>query len=34
MALADLKPGWIVSVATRHEGEKETADLVKIVLEK
>ena len=34
VALADLKPGWIVSVATRHEGEKETADLVKIVLEK
>ena len=33
-ALTDLKPGWIVSVATKHEGDKEVADLVKIVLEK
>jgi hypothetical protein len=32
--LADVKPGWIVSVATRHEGNKEVAELVKIVLER
>ena len=34
IALADLKPGWIVSVASRHEGDKEVADLVKVVLER
>ena len=34
MALTDLKPGWMVSVATRHEGDKEVADLVKVVLER
>jgi hypothetical protein len=34
VALADLKPGWIVSVATQHEGNKEVADLVKVVLER
>jgi Na+-transporting methylmalonyl-CoA/oxaloacetate decarboxylase gamma subunit len=34
VALGDVKPGWIVSVATRHEGDKEVADLVKIVLER
>jgi hypothetical protein len=33
-ALTDLKPGWIVSVATKHEGDKEVADLVKVVLER
>src|SRR5688572_8978690 len=33
-ALTDLKPGWIVSVATKHEGDKEVADLVKIVMER
>ena len=33
-ALTDLKPGWIVSIATRHEGDKEVADLVKVVLER
>ncbi len=32
--LADVKPGWIVSVATKHEGDKEVADLVKVVLER
>lgn len=32
--LTDLKPGWIVSVATKHEGDKEVADLVKVVLER
>ena len=33
-ALTDLKPGWIVSVATKHEGNKEVADLIKVVLER
>ena len=34
VTLADLKPGWIVSAATKHEGDKEVAELVKIVLER
>jgi hypothetical protein len=32
--LTDLKPGWMVSIATKHEGDKEVADLVKVVLER
>ena len=34
LTLADLKPGWIVSVETQHEGDKEVADTVKVVLER
>ena len=34
LALTDLRPGWIVSVETKHEGGKEVADLVKVVLER
>ena len=34
LALADLKPGWIVSVEAKHEGDKEVADVVKVVLER
>ena len=34
ITLADLKPGWIVSVAAKHEGDREVADLVKVVLER
>ena len=34
VALADIKPGWIVSATTKHEGNREVADIVKIVLEK
>ena len=34
VALGDLKPGWLVSIATKHEGDKEVADLVKVVLER
>lgn len=34
VALGDVKTGWIVSVATKHEGDKEVADLVKVVLER
>lgn len=34
VALSDLKPGWLVSIATKHEGDKEVADLVKVVLER
>lgn len=32
--LGDLKPGWMVSVATVHEGEREVAQVVRIVLER
>jgi hypothetical protein len=34
LALTDLRPGWIVSVEARHEGGKEVADVVKVVLER
>ena len=34
LALSDLKPGWILSVTTRHEGDREVADMVKVVLER
>ncbi len=34
IALADLRPGWIVSAATRHEGDKEVAETIKVVLER
>jgi hypothetical protein len=33
-ALGDLKPGWIVTVTTKHEGGREAADIVKVVLER
>lgn len=33
-ALSDLKPGWVVSVTTKHEGSNEVAEIVKVVLEK
>jgi len=34
LPLTALKPGWIVSVETTHEGNKEVAELVKVVLER
>jgi len=34
LTLADLKPGWVVSVETKHEGGKEVADVIKVVLER
>lgn len=34
LVLTDLKPGWIVSVETKHEGNKKVAELVKVVLER
>ena len=34
IALTDLKPGWIVSAETKHEGDKEVADVVKVVLQR
>ena len=34
LGLTDLKPGWIVSVEAKHEGGKEVADIVKVVLER
>jgi len=33
-SLADLKPGWSVSVTTRHEGDREVAEIVKVVFER
>jgi hypothetical protein len=32
--LDDLKPGWTVSVTTKHEGHDEVAELVRVVHEK
>jgi len=34
LALSDLKPGWIVSVTTRHEGGNEVAETVTVVMER
>ena len=34
IALGDLKPGWVVSVTTKHEGDREVAEIVKVVLER
>jgi hypothetical protein len=33
LALSDLKPGWIVSVKTKHEGGHEVAEIVTAVME-
>jgi hypothetical protein len=32
--LEDIKPGWTVSVTTRHDGTREVAELVRVVHEK
>ncbi len=32
--LTDLKAGWVVSVTATHEGGREVADVVKVILEK
>jgi hypothetical protein len=32
--LSDVKSGWIVSATTKHEGNREVAEQVKIVLER
>ena len=32
--LADMKPGWVVSVTTRHEGGREVAEVVTIIFER
>jgi hypothetical protein len=32
--LNDLKPGWVVSVTSKHDGGREVAELVKVVLER
>ena len=34
LTLTDLKPGWIVSAEAKHEGNKEVAEVVKVVLER
>lgn len=31
--LADLRPGWMVSVKTRHEGDREVAEVLRVVHE-
>ena len=33
VALGELKPGWTVSVVTRHAGSREVAEVVKVVHE-
>ena len=33
-ALADIKAGWMVSVKTRHEGDREVAEVVRVVHER
>jgi hypothetical protein len=32
--LRDVKPGWVVSVKTRHEGDREVAEIVRVVQER
>jgi hypothetical protein len=32
--LNDLKPGWVVSVTSKHDGGREVAELVRVVLER
>jgi hypothetical protein len=32
--LDDLKPGWTVSVTTKHEGDNEVAEIVRVIHEK
>ena len=34
LSISDLKPGWIVSVTTRHEGGNEVAETVTVVMER
>ena len=34
VSLGDVKPGWVVSATTKHDGGKEVADVVKVVMEK
>lgn len=32
--LEDIKPGWTLSVTTKHEGTREVAEFVRVVHEK
>ena len=32
--LDDIKPGWTVSVTTRHDGDREVAEVVKVLVER
>src|SRR2546425_3706459 len=34
LSISDLKPGWIVSVTTKHEGGDEVAETVTVVMER
>jgi hypothetical protein len=33
-SLEDIKPGWMVSVKTHHDGDREVADVIRVVHEK
>lgn len=32
--LADLRPGWVVSITAKHEGDREVAEIVRVVFER
>ena len=32
--LEDIRPGWTVSVTTKHDGEREVAEVVKVLVER
>src|SRR5439155_23960638 len=34
VALEDIKPGWTVSVTTKHDGDREVAIVVKVLVER
>jgi len=34
LSISDLKPGWIVSVTTKHESGNEVAETVTVVMER
>jgi hypothetical protein len=34
IALADIKVGWLLNVTTRHEGQKEVAETIRVVMER
>jgi hypothetical protein len=34
LPLAEVKPGWVVSATTKHQGDREVAEIVKVVVER
>jgi hypothetical protein len=34
IGLDDIRPGWTVSVKTKHEGDREVAEVVKVLMER